>query len=85
VPPKPGLVRVADHGAAIEIEVWELPQRLFGAFVAEVPAPLGIGSLELADGSWVKGFICEPWALAAAQDITSHGGWRAYLESLKSH
>lgn len=87
VPPKPGLVRVAEHeqGAAIAIEVWELPLRLFGAFVADVPAPLGIGSLELADGTWVKGFICEPWALAVAQDITSHGGWRAYLDSLKSH
>ena len=81
VPPKPGLVRVAGEGAAIEVEVWELPLRQFGAFVAQVPAPLGIGSLELADGRWVKGFICEPWALGAATDITAHGGWRAYLSS----
>lgn len=84
VPPKPGLVRVMEQGAAIEIEIWEIPLRCFGAFVAEVPAPLGIGSLELADGRWVKGFICEPCALSDAQDITRHGGWRAYLASRSS-
>ncbi len=81
VPPKPGLARVGDGGAAIRIEVWSMPLRRFGEFVAQVPAPLGIGTLELADGSWVKGFICEPWALASALDITAHGGWRAYLSS----
>ncbi|MYM81043.1 allophanate hydrolase [Duganella sp. FT50W] len=78
-PPKPGLARVLEQGAAIEIEVWELPLRRFGEFVAEIPQPLGIGSLELADGTWVKGFICEPAALADAEDITAFGGWRAYL------
>jgi allophanate hydrolase len=78
VPPKPGLARVTDGGAAIEVEVWALGEQAFGSFVAEVPPPLGIGSLELDDGAWCKGFVCEPWALAAAQDITSFGGWRAY-------
>ncbi|WP_223851409.1 allophanate hydrolase [Cupriavidus pauculus] len=89
-PPKPGLARVADAdhahpGAAIEVEVWELPLRTFGKFVADIPAPLGIGNLELEDGSHVKGFICEPHALAegaGARDITAFGGWRAYLSSL---
>jgi allophanate hydrolase len=85
VPPKPGLARVRDgeEGMAVAIEVWELPQRSFGGFVAEIPAPLGIGSVQLSDGSWVKGFICEPWALSGAQDITSFGGWCAYLASRK--
>ena len=78
-PPKPGLARADRDGAAIEVEVWELPLRRFGEFVAEIPAPLGIGSLELADGSWVKGFICEPTAIAHATDISVFGGWRAYL------
>ncbi|MFS2025394.1 allophanate hydrolase [Massilia sp. CT11-137] len=78
-PPKPGLARVDRDGAAIEVEVWELPLRRFGEFVAEIPAPLGIGSLELADGGWVKGFICEPAAIAGATDISVFGGWRAYL------
>jgi allophanate hydrolase len=81
VPLKPGLERVADGGSAIEVEVWELPLRTFGDVVAEVPAPLGIGSLELADGSWVKGFICEPFALRGAEEVTQFGGWRAYLAS----
>ena len=78
VPPKPGLARSVE-GRAIEVEIWELPLRCFGEFVAEVPPPLAIGSLEIADGRWVKGFVCEPHALADASDISSFGGWRAYL------
>ena len=79
-PPKPGLVRdPAFAGPGIELEVWAIPTREFGGFVAAVPAPLGIGSVELADGTSVKGFICEPFAVAGAQEITALGGWRAYL------
>ncbi|MFM0075219.1 allophanate hydrolase [Paraburkholderia sediminicola] len=85
-PPKPGLVRVTDQqGAPIAVEVWDMPLRTFGKFVADVPAPLGIGSVQLANGLTVKGFICEPSAVgngSGAIDITSFGGWRAYLDSL---
>jgi len=77
-PPKPGLVRVADGGAAIEVEVWALAPPDFASFVDEIPAPLGIGRVVLADGSDVAGFICEPIALEGAVDITAYGGWRAY-------
>ncbi|MGP4017334.1 allophanate hydrolase [Saccharopolyspora sp. 5N708] len=78
VPSKPGLVR-ANSGAAIEVEVWELSTAAFGSFAATVPAPMTIGVVELADGSTVRGFLCEPAALDGAQDITAHRGWRAYL------
>lgn len=81
VPPKPGLARVAADGASIIVELWDIPQARFGEFVAEVPAPLGIGNVQLADGRWVKGFICEPYALSDARDITSFGGWRAFIAS----
>ncbi|MFP6849690.1 MAG: allophanate hydrolase [Pseudomonas sp.] len=81
VPPKPGLSRVAEDGAEIIVELWDIPQARFGEFVAEIPAPLGIGNLQLADGRWVKGFICEPYALDGARDITSFGGWRAFIAS----
>jgi len=80
-PPKPGLVKSAT-GASIEVELWDVPLSAFGAFVAEIPAPLGIGTLELEDGRLVKGFICEPRGLDGARDITAFGGWRAYLASL---
>ncbi|EHK63527.1 allophanate hydrolase [Achromobacter arsenitoxydans] len=80
-PPKPGLVK-SDSGTGIEVELWDVPVTAFGAFVAEIPAPLGIGTLELADGRLVKGFICEPRGLEGARDITDFGGWRAYLASL---
>jgi hypothetical protein len=78
-PFRPGMVRVETQGAAIEVEVWSLPLSQLGSFMAGIPAPLGIGTVELADGSWEKGFICEPYALASARDITEFGGWRAYL------
>ncbi|RLM22288.1 allophanate hydrolase [Brenneria alni] len=77
-PAKPGLVRT-DSGAAIAVELWDIPLARFGEFVAEIPAPLGIGTLELADGRRVKGFICEPAALSDAVDITGFGGWRNWL------
>ncbi len=81
-PPKPGLARTDAEGAAIAVEVWEMPLRQFGGFVAAIPAPLGIGTVELADGSSVKGFICEPAGITGATDITHHGGWVNYLHSL---
>ncbi|KAA8563322.1 Allophanate hydrolase [Pseudomonas extremaustralis] len=80
VPPKPGLAR-AEGGRSIIVELWDMPIARFGEFVAEIPAPLGIGTLMLADGRSVKGFICEPWALADALDVTEFGGWRAYVTS----
>lgn len=82
VPPKPGLVK-SPGGASIIVELWDIPLARFGEFVAEIPAPLGIGNLTLKDGRSVKGFICEPWAIDGALDITSFGGWRAYIASLK--
>lgn len=84
VPPKPGLLRVAaGQGARIQLEIWEMPVEHYGSFVALVPAPLGIGTLQLSDGSSVQGFLCEAQALQGAQDITHFGGWRAYLASLQ--
>ncbi|APW44694.1 allophanate hydrolase [Rhodoferax saidenbachensis] len=83
VPPKPGLRRVAAGGAAIALEVWDMPQAQIGSFLALIPQPLGLGNVELADGTWVTGFICEGHALEAAQDVSEHGGWRAYVASRK--
>lgn len=78
-PPKPGLERVAAGGAAIAVEVWDVPRHEIGSLLAQIPAPLGLGTLELADGSRVHGFICEGHAVADATDITAHGGWRSYM------
>jgi allophanate hydrolase len=58
-----------------------MPQAELGSFLALIPPPLGLGSVELEDGSWVKGFICEPAALAGAEDISAFGGWRAYRKA----
>jgi allophanate hydrolase len=79
VPPKPALIHDSAAGAAIQVEVYELDAAAFGTFVAEVPPPLAIGTVTLADGSQVKGFVAEPRAIVGAEDITALGGWRAYV------
>jgi len=81
-PPKPGLMRMAESGAAIELEVWDMPLAALGSFLALIPPPLGLGSVQLDDGRFVHGFLCESHALAGARDISHFGGWRAYLASL---
>lgn len=78
-PARPGLLRVNTEGHEIELEIWQLPIKNYGMFVAGVPAPLGFGTLELADGSYVQGFLCEAYATADAIDISHYGGWRNYL------
>lgn len=80
-PFRPGLERVADGGHAIDVEVWNVPAHRFGSFVAGIPAPLGIGKLELADGRWVPGFIAEPCGLSDAEEITELKSWRNYMAS----
>lgn len=83
VPPKPGLIHDPSFvGPGIAVEIWALPAVAFGHFVARIPAPLGIGKLTLADGSMVAGFLCEAHALQSAEEITHHGGWRAYRAAL---
>ncbi len=76
-PYRPGLVR-SDDGAAVELEVWELPVVNLGDFLDQIPAPLGLGRVELADGSRVIGFLCEPYILGESRDITRFGGWRRF-------
>jgi allophanate hydrolase len=79
-PSKPGMLRVqAGKGAGIELELWALPAAAFGQFVAAIPPPLSIGTIRLADGRGVKGFIVEPVAVSGAQDISAFGGWRAFM------
>ena len=70
------------QGASIALEIWEMPAEHYGSFVALIPAPLGIGTLALEDGSSVQGFVCEALATANALDISHLGGWRAYIASL---
>lgn len=85
VPPKPGLVRGgpgSSGSAGIAGEVWRLPAAGFATFVAALPAPMAIGTVALSDGTEVTGFLVEPYAVEGATDITHHGGWRAYRDSV---
>ncbi|MGY4980253.1 allophanate hydrolase [Streptomyces sp. 900105755] len=82
-PPKPGLVHVGEGGSAIETEVWSLPPEGLGRLLATLPHPMALGSVDLADGTSVPGFLCEPSALVDAEDITHHGSWRAFLQEAR--
>lgn len=79
IPPRPAMVHDVHGGAAIDVEVWELAPAAFGDFVSKIPAPLGIGKVTLAGGEEVPGFIAEPRSIEGAEEITSFGGWRAWL------
>jgi allophanate hydrolase len=80
-PAKPGMLRVGTGtGASIALEVWALSAAAFGTFVAAIPPPLSIGTVRLADGRGVKGFIVEPADISGARDISAFGGWRAFME-----
>lgn len=79
IPDRPGMVRVGLGGAAIALEVWEIPESTVGSFLAGIAAPLGLGKIQLADGSSVCGFVCEGIVAEYAQDITALGSWREWL------
>lgn len=86
-PKKPGLERVTcpGRGQQVAVEVWQLPCQALASFMATIPPPLAIGSIELDDGRWVHGFVCEPIGLLGARDITHFGGWRAYVQHSQAH
>lgn len=82
-PHRPGLVRVEQQGASIEVELWSVPAAALGGFVAQIPSPLAIGKIQLRDGTQASGFLCEAHAVGDAQDISQYGGWRAYLAAAR--
>ncbi|VAW92434.1 Allophanate hydrolase [hydrothermal vent metagenome] len=81
-PYRPGLIRDEVKGAAIEIEIWTIPEENFGSFVAAIPAPLGVGKVETNDGRWLTGFICEAYAIQDAKEITGCGSWREHIRTM---
>jgi allophanate hydrolase len=80
VPPKPGLIKRAKGGASIKLEIWEMPDENLGGFISQIPAPLGIGRIDLMDGSSVLGFVCEEYIASSSEDITQFGGWKDTVE-----
>jgi len=84
-PAKPGLVFTPGFkGEGIEVEVWAMPEQTVGSFLNTIPPPLCLGTIRLADGSHVRGFLCEPSGIEGAQEITHFGGWRSYVAGQKS-
>lgn len=82
LPPRPGMVRDEQSDVSLELEVWSMPIENFGAFMVQIASPLCIGTVFLEDGSATYGFLCESDFIRDAEEISSFGGWRGYLESL---
>ncbi|MEM1434552.1 MAG: allophanate hydrolase [Pseudomonadota bacterium] len=78
-PERPALVADSSSDASIEVELWDLPPETVGSFLAGIPAPLGLGKVQLDDGSEVVGFIGAAGCEQGARDVTVHGGWRGWL------
>lgn len=82
---RPGLVRTATaapDAISIDVEVWRMPLENFGSFVEGIPSPLGMGKVELEDGRWLPGFICEAQGIDGATDISVYRSWRRYLTTV---
>jgi allophanate hydrolase len=81
-PIRPGLLRSSKQdGNAINLEIWKIPKKNFGEFIEYVQPPLGIGSIELEDGKWIKGFLCEKSGIVNAKNISEIGDWREYIKA----
>ncbi|KQO14142.1 allophanate hydrolase [Paenibacillus sp. Leaf72] len=80
-PAKPGMIKLDRGGVSVALELWRMPLARFGEFAALIPAPLGIGKVELEHGEEVPGFICEGYALEGAERISAYGGWRKYEQA----
>lgn len=81
-PPKPGIQEDDLNGREIEVEVYEIPYSTFGFFVSQIPAPLGIGKVELVSGETVSSFIWDGHG-KVEREITEFGGWKNYVASAK--
>lgn len=79
--PRPALVRSEGCGSIVQVEVWVLPASQLGSFMRGIPTPLAIGQVQLADGEWAQGFVCESGGAEGAAEITHLGSWRAYLDA----
>ena len=93
---KPGMIAVGPaKGESIELDIWDLPIESLGKFFLQIPAPLGLGTVCLDDGSSVKGFICEGYIASLGdghsghsqmqsklqvENITKHASWKQYLK-----
>ncbi|RJS46165.1 allophanate hydrolase [Nocardioides cavernaquae] len=85
--PRPGVTRLpaAQAGApsALEVEVWSLPAAALSGFQATIAPPLGLGQVDLDDGTRLLGFLCSADGVDAVRDITTYGGWRAWRASVR--
>ena len=80
----PAMMRTPGEGAAVAVEVWNVPTEGLAKVLQSEPPGLCIGKVALADGTIVLGVLGEPFLCAGRREITEFGGWRAYMASGKT-
>ena len=75
----PAMVRVASGGVAVAVEVWAVPPAGLASILLKEPPGLSIGQVKLIDGEEVLGVLGEPILCKGQREITTFGGWRAYV------
>ncbi|NJR65784.1 MAG: glutamyl-tRNA amidotransferase [Leptolyngbyaceae cyanobacterium CRU_2_3] len=75
----PAMIRVAEGGAAIALEIWSVPAAGLSSILLQEPPGLCIGKVELAGAKQTLGVLGEPMLCEGQQEITQYGGWRAYI------
>jgi gamma-glutamylcyclotransferase (GGCT)/AIG2-like uncharacterized protein YtfP len=75
----PGMVRVAEGGVAVAVEVWAVPPAGLASILLKEPAGLSIGKVQLANGDEILGVLAEPILCVGQREISEHGGWRSYI------
>lgn len=81
----PAMIRVTDGGAAIAVEVWNVPAAGVARILLQEPPGLCIGKVRLADGQETLGVLGEPALCEGQVEITRWGGWRAYVAARRPH
>ena len=80
----PAMVRITDgSGVSVAVEIWSVPPGGLAGILLKEPPGLSIGKVVLANGETVLGVLGEPALVEGQREITTYGGWRAYIEAEK--
>jgi len=80
----PAMIRVPktdDKAVSVALEVWKVPAAGLAQILLGEPEGLSIGKVLLQNGETVLGVIAEPELVKGQKEISTYGGWRAYLST----
>jgi hypothetical protein len=75
----PAMLRTPGDGTQVALEIWAVPPAGLASILLKEPPGLAIGKVVLRNGEIVLGVLGEPFLCKGQREITSYGGWRAYI------